>query len=433
MGIIKKIIAIILCICIFGGVLYLGGYTFSSWADAIELKNPMDIFGPYLPDMGGDSNNSTDNSENNNDENNSDNNSENNNDNNNSTNGGWFPDDLEFENNGDDLFNWNQSKEIIVNIGKKAYTVTKDNVVKFIQWLQQNTSDNSGNNSENNSNNSENNNSENVFIKVGSKIYKVAKDSVIKFIQWLQQNLSGDETVEIIDEDAYNDLLESENNNDNNEEENENNYSPEEAIVVYNNILQNAEDLKALLNSITIVDELPNLTDYDRTTFESPTHSYKLDGKTVNRNDYAWKTSKWFNEDNFTYTCPYTGKVIYDLDDNKEDNDFGNLDYDHICPLKSVYIRGGNKWTAEQQNEYAYNQWVGVDVLNSANRSKGDKGPAEWLPTINIEDYCYSWIMICSYYDLVMTQEEIDICTEYIAIALSIGEPVEFLGGYYEN
>ena len=72
------------------------------------------------------------------------------------------------------------------------------------------------------------------------------------------------------------------------------------------------------------------------------------------------------------------------MDDKKADKDFGTVDYDHLCPLKSCYIRGGNKWTKAQKNAYAYDQWVAVDVLYSANRSKGDKGPLEYLPDINL-------------------------------------------------
>lgn len=94
-----------------------------------------------------------------------------------------------------------------------------------------------------------------------------------------------------------------------------------------------------------------------------------------------------------------------------------------------LYIKGAKDWTDEQRNEYAYNQWIGVDVLNSANRSKSDKGPSEYLPEINIEDYCYSWLLICSYYKLDMTQEEIDICVDNITLAIENGETVEFLGG----
>ena len=153
----------------------------------------------------------------------------------------------------------------------------------------------------------------------------------------------------------------------------------------------------------------------------------------INRNNYSWRTSPFFNQKDFTFTCPYTGKVITDTDDKKQDNDFGTLDYDHIVPLKSAYIRGASEWSKDKQNEYAYDQWVGVDVLNSANRSKADKGPLEYLPEKNIEDYCYSWLLICSKYDLKMTQAEIDLCKKYIENALNSGEPVTHLGGHYDG
>ena len=203
--------------------------------------------------------------------------------------------------------------------------------------------------------------------------------------------------------------------------------------VVYDTTLANADNLNALASSIRVIDKLPDYTDYDRNTYEKPTQSYTLNGKKANRNDYAWKTSPWYNAEDNTYLCPYTGTIIQDLDDKKADNDFGNLDYDHIVPLKSTYLRGAKDWTDEQKNAYAYDQWVGVDVLNSANRSKSDKGPCEYLPDINVEDYCYSWLMICSKYDLAMTQEEIDLCMDYINIALENGEEVTFLGGSYEE
>ena len=96
-----------------------------------------------------------------------------------------------------------------------------------------------------------------------------------------------------------------------------------------------------------------------------------------------------------------------------------------------LYLRGAINWTEEQQNEYAYNQWIGVDVLNSANRSKSDKGPTEYLPEVNVEDYCYSWLLICSKYNLVMTNAEIDICSKYINNAFLNNEPITHLGGIY--
>ena len=224
-------------------------------------------------------------------------------------------------------------------------------------------------------------------------------------------------------------------------------------------------EIEKLSSSINVVKELPKYTDYDRNLFEKPVKSYTLDGKKINRNDYAWKTSKYFNSQNFTYTCPYTGtiyfdnnkkvnrndyawktskyfnsqdftytcpytgKIIHDLDDGKEDQDFSKLDYDHLVPVKSAYERGARDWPQDKKNQYAYDQFVGVDVTASANRSKSDKGPAQWLPTINKGSYCYSWLKICNKYNLSMTQEEIDICKNEIFKAIKNGETIEFMCG----
>lgn len=368
MRILKKLLAIAACIFIFGAVLYIGGYTFEDFATSIGLKNPADVFDSYLPDVNMSNTTTTGDNTSFTSNSNSSNSSQTN----------WFPDDLEFSKSEDDFLNASKSKDIVVKVGTNIFTVTENTVTDFIKWLQKNFSDGDDVSIEENSNTSNSN------------------------------DICGSS------------------NTSNNEFNNEN------KLVVYNTILQNKDDLQALVESIRVVDKLPTNANYDRTTFESPVKNYTLNGKKVNRNDYAWKTSKWFNEADFTYICPYTGKVIFDADDKKTDNDFGNLDYDHIVPLHSAYLRGANEWTKEQQNEYAYNQWVGVDVLNSANRSKSDKGPLEYLPAINVEDYCYSWIMICSKYDLAMTQAEIDLCTSHINDAMNSGESVEFFGGHYE-
>lgn len=262
-----------------------------------------------------------------------------------------------------------------------------------------------------------------IKVKIDDKEIELTSKNTISFIKWLNNNYKDNSNIET--------KVDKEETSENTTEVTKNTSTTETTTneVKYNDVLESKADLNVLVNSIHIVDKLPEYADYDRTDYEKPVKSYKLNGNKVNRNDYAWKTSKWFNEKDFTYTCPYTGTILKDADDGKEDNDFSKLDYDHIVPLKSTYIRGAKDWTDEQKNEYAYNQWVGVDVLYSANRSKADKGPTEYLPDINIEDYCYSWLLICSYYNLDMTQEEINVCVDNINIALDNGESVEFLGG----
>lgn len=61
----------------------------------------------------------------------------------------------------------------------------------------------------------------------------------------------------------------------------------------------------------------------------------------------------------------------------------GALDIDHMVPLAEAHRSGANRWTPEQRRDYA-NDLTSPDTLIAvsarANRSKGDKDPARWLP-----------------------------------------------------
>lgn len=252
-----------------------------------------------------------------------------------------------------------------------------------------------------------------IKITIDGKEAELTSSNTITFIKWLTESYKDDSEIGIIVN-----------------KENPDDELSDEFEVNYNEILESEDDLDVIVKSINVVETLPEYDDYDRNTYEKPTQSYMLNGKKTNRNDYAWKTSKFFDEETFTYMCPYTGTIIKDLDDNKEDLDFGNLDYDHIVSLHTVERSCPDWWTDTERNNYAYDQSVGVDVINSANRSKSDKTPSEWLPEINTEDYCYHYLIICSKYELSMTQEDLDVCYDVIITALENGETVELLNSH---
>lgn len=183
-------------------------------------------------------------------------------------------------------------------------------------------------------------------------------------------------------------------------------------------------ELEKLIASIRVSTE-SQTQKYDRNDFEKPTKSYKLNGKSYTRNKYAWHVSKHLiKEQPFEYKCPYTGLLITDPK---------NLDFDHIVSLKTVNDNCPSWWTNKDKNEYANNQLIGVDVLNKSNRSKSAKTPSEWLPEDNIEDFCFTYLAICSKYDIAMSKIDIQVCKLEILNAISTGEEIMFINQFKEG
>lgn len=91
---------------------------------------------------------------------------------------------------------------------------------------------------------------------------------------------------------------------------------------------------------------------------------------------------KWFDK--------YTGKYFTNPND---------LDIDHLVPLKNAHISGASNWSKRKKNRYynylKYENHL-IAVSKSANRSKSDKSPTEWLPP-NEEyqcEYVREWFKI---------------------------------------
>ena len=99
---------------------------------------------------------------------------------------------------------------------------------------------------------------------------------------------------------------------------------------------------------------------------------------------------------------PYTGKIFTDPK---------NLDIDHFVPLKEAYDSGADQWTNEQKRAFANNlqdSRLLIAVSASANRSKGAKDPAQWLPP-NSNYHCQyvkTWAAIKANWGLAMDAEE---------------------------
>lgn len=161
------------------------------------------------------------------------------------------------------------------------------------------------------------------------------------------------------------------------------------------------EDLLKLVSEIRVSTH-ENTEKYNRDDWEKPAKKFTLDGEKVSRVKYDTYTSQYLiSKDPFVYKDPYTDKEITDIK---------ILDFDHLVPISYCNKFSDLSWSKEQKNKFAQDENVGVSVLNKENRSKGAKGPSEWLPKANQGDYCYSWLLIAHEYGLALRQEDIDTC-----------------------
>ena len=69
---------------------------------------------------------------------------------------------------------------------------------------------------------------------------------------------------------------------------------------------------------------------------------------------------------------PYTDEIFTSSRD---------MDIDHMVPLAWAHAHGADRWTADLRRKFANDPVNLFAVHASANRSKGARGPLEWLPT----------------------------------------------------
>ena len=97
----------------------------------------------------------------------------------------------------------------------------------------------------------------------------------------------------------------------------------------------------------------------------------------------------------------------------------GDLDIDHMVPLKNAHNSGGWAWDAAKKEKYAnhlddHDHLIAVTA--GANRGKGAKGPEEWGPP-DLDYWCeysWDWTEIKARWGLTMTQIEADIVMDML-------------------
>jgi len=90
---------------------------------------------------------------------------------------------------------------------------------------------------------------------------------------------------------------------------------------------------------------------------------------------------------------PYTGTVVTDA---------GLLDIDHLVPLEEAHLSGAWAWDRDRKRNFFNDMSHLLASGRSANRSKGSRGPARWLPEWGEGrcGYIESWVQAKPRWDL---------------------------------
>ena len=102
------------------------------------------------------------------------------------------------------------------------------------------------------------------------------------------------------------------------------------------------------------------------------------------------------------WLTPYSAIIITDP---------GDMDVDHMVPLRNAHNSGAWAWTAERKRLYANyldDPQHLIAVTASANRSKGARGPEDWKPDDQNYwcQYAIDWITVKDTWELTVTRDE---------------------------
>ena len=104
---------------------------------------------------------------------------------------------------------------------------------------------------------------------------------------------------------------------------------------------------------------------------------------------------------------PYSGDLI---------DDSSKIDIDHIIPLSKAAKSGGQSWNKEEKEKFANDLENLLATSAKENRSKGDKGPGEYMPPNKDYrcQYAKSYISIAHKYSLTINKKDSKVLNETI-------------------
>ncbi|MEU3280692.1 HNH endonuclease family protein [Streptomyces antibioticus] len=172
-----------------------------------------------------------------------------------------------------------------------------------------------------------------------------------------------------------------------------------------------AATARSYLSQLTVATE--NRTGYDRDLFNhwitiSGTCNtretvLKRDGSNVVTNSACTATSgSWYS--------PYDGATWTAASD---------LDIDHVVPLAEAWDSGAGGWSSTTRRNFANDLTRPqlIAVTDNVNQAKGDKDPAEWMPSVTSYrcTYVRAWVQVKYYYGLSVDSAEKSALTGYLS------------------
>lgn len=96
---------------------------------------------------------------------------------------------------------------------------------------------------------------------------------------------------------------------------------------------------------------------------------------------------------------PYTGQTVTFTKATAV-----KVQVDHVVALGAAWVRGARDWPQAQRERFANDPANLLATTASANQSKSDRGPAEWLPRQAYRcAYAVRWIQVSTSYKLALT------------------------------
>lgn len=177
--------------------------------------------------------------------------------------------------------------------------------------------------------------------------------------------------------------------------------------------------IAAALAKVQVVAERPDVPGYDRSCKKGDGCSFGQPWKDVDRNGCDTRNDVLKAQlTNITVRLggcvvtrgtlqdPYTGRQIA-----FRKSQASKVQIDHVYPLGRAWDMGASKWTADRRLEFANDQEVQLLAVDgSANESKGDDGPGEWIPVNKAYRCAYvlRYLQVADKYDLPITKADAD-------------------------